>query len=155
MYNNSYFLFYGLTSLIFALALGYIFANNKWRNLTLVTFAFSVLIASVANCAARIALNRQSGFDESMTYFSFNVTFDTLVHWIVCFAYLMVILELGALVDKNIYLDNGKKLQSVSRCKCWLEVFTAIVVFLCLVLGLATYLTPTDWARNNGWFYIL
>jgi hypothetical protein len=48
------YLFYGLTSLIFSLALGYIFANNKWRNLTLVSFALSVLITSVTICASRV-----------------------------------------------------------------------------------------------------
>jgi hypothetical protein len=120
MLGDSTYLFYGLTALITALAIGYIFANNKWRNLTLVSFTISVLITSVSQCASRLSYNKQktpTGYREMMTYLSFGTTCDTLAHWIVCFAYLIVILELSALVDRNIYFNNGKKLQSVSRCK--------------------------------------
>jgi len=44
---------------------------------------------------------------------SMNTSTDTISHWIVAYAYMKVILELNALLDKEILLNNVEKIEEI------------------------------------------
>jgi hypothetical protein len=44
---------------------------------------------------------------------SINTATDELAHWAICYAYLKVIIEMNALLDKRIHLDNIEKLSLI------------------------------------------
>jgi heme/copper-type cytochrome/quinol oxidase subunit 3 len=44
---------------------------------------------------------------------SINTSADELAHCAICYAYLKVIIELNALLDKQIHLDNSDKLSQI------------------------------------------
>ena len=71
-----------------------------------------------------------------------------------CFTYLRVVLDVGMLVDKQIYFDNMQKLRAAARCKSWLYVVTALVILMSIAIGLATGFQPTAWVTELGYWYL-
>jgi hypothetical protein len=70
---------------------------------------------------------------------SINTGADPLSHWIVAYTYIKVILELNALLDKDILLNNSQKIKELSDKKRSLTRTSVVAVTVCVVDGAICY----------------
>jgi hypothetical protein len=93
---------YGVTSVLAGGGVVYVMATRKWKNQSLLLLAVTVLVMSVGVVVSQAMLI--SGKDLNYVLLSAVIQFaDDFGHWVVCYMYLLVIIEVAALLDRRIY----------------------------------------------------
>ena len=136
-FHICYYTAYVLTTLLAFGGLIFLFLTRRHRNLLLITLNMVILV----DCVTFILfeLYQQTGSPHFAWSLSINTSADTLSHYIVAFAYIKVILELNALLDKDILLNNVEKIEAISKKKRHLVYASFVAVSLCLVDGALCY----------------
>ena len=130
-----YYICYSLTALIAISGLIFILVTKRY-NAILLCLYFVVLIDTTTFVTLENYSIQHPYRPLFMTSLSVNTAADALSHLIVSYAYLKVIIELKALMDKQIHLKNYEKLAEVSKEKARLFRVTVALAALCVADGI-------------------
>ena len=67
--------------------------------------------------------------------FGITKAIGSLLHWMICNNYLKVTIEVKSLLDKDIIMHNGEKINEIDQKKLYLQAANVINIFLCLISG--------------------
>ena len=106
--------FYGITALLSISALAFLIVTKRYKNTVLLLLTIAILV----DCVTFIIFEYCNGKKDKITTFgialSINTSSDEISHWIVSYAYLTVILEMEALLDKETHMSNFHKLDEIT-----------------------------------------
>lgn len=96
------------------------------------------------DCTTFVLFEMDRGDPERKSQFalslSVNTSCDALAHWNVAYAYLIVILEIEALLDKETHMSNIDKLEEISKKKRKLFIASCVAVAVCILNGVGCYI---------------
>ena len=131
----TYYICYSLTAVIALAGLTFVVVTKRYNCILLLLY-IAVLVDTVTFVAFENFSAQHPNRPLFMTSLSINTAADELSHLVVSYAYLKVIIELNALMDKQIHLNNSEKLSAVSRQKARIFKVGVAMAVVCLADGL-------------------
>lgn len=136
-FKYCWFTFYGVTAIVSLCTLAFIIFTKRWHNTVLIALNLSILVDCVTFCIFESATNKKS--QQFSIALSINTSSDVVSHWLVAYAYLRVIFDMEALLDKETHMSNYAKIDEISQNKKKLIVASVVAISVCLLDGLACY----------------
>ena len=135
IFSYIYYPSYLVTSVLSVTALAFVLL--KKRQTTILVLLYLAVFFDAANF---VSLEFFDSYDKDRPLFMAslcaNTSLDELAHLIVCYCYLKVIIDLNALMDKSIHLDNRQKLNQTALQKRQLFIAALIFATICTLDGL-------------------
>ena len=111
--------------------------RKNWRLLVIVTAMIVNATACIVEFAAYSFTLEQTGFYA----YAFADSADTFVHWMFCYTYIKLSIEVRFMFDRRIYMSDPMAMQEINRYNCFLNIANAINVAICggmLAYGIIT-----------------
>ena len=121
---------YSIACFIFLIYLVFILWNSLKNNLRLLFTLLGMIINSTAKLVYWTGVFLDLPNTEPWSC-AFATSADTFVHWMFCYTYLKLHIEVKHIFDRKIYSNNSETLKEINRDNCRLKIANAINITIC------------------------
>ena len=114
-----------------------------------------MLVAMIVNATATIMFYISYMLNLTQTLFyanSFAISAETFVHWMFCYTYLTLSIEVKYMFDRRIFTDDPVVMQEISMFNCCLNIAHAISIVICVGMLIYGIVATTNKATNILWY---